>query len=237
VTDINTTAGRNAGACAICETEDPTSGIACHTCRHRLTLQLDELAELYTLLPDEILPGAGRRDAHVTGTPGKSLGVNLTALDLMLPVPSRLDHRLAGGVVDPYRDQTGPLPVVVWLDQWVRAWIDMAAVPGRLPTPTVTRLTGWLARSVHGAADHPASMIDDFAAELREQLALLRRVTHMQPVRLMAECTKCDRRALTRWPLSKYVECGRCHYLFKPGEYDQFLTTQVAAKLDTQEAS
>jgi ribosomal protein L37AE/L43A len=237
VTDINTTAGRHTGACIICHRDDPTSGIACHTCRHRIGLQLGELTELYTLLPEEIMPGAGRRDPHVTGTPGKTLGVNITALDLLLPVPSRLASRLADTVADPFRDQTGPLPVVVWLDQWVRAWIDVAGVPGRLPTPSVTRLAGWLARSVHGAADHPDSMIDDFAAELREQLAMLRRVTHMQPVRLMAECTKCDRRALTRWPLSKYVECGRCGVLFKPGEYDQFLTTQVKATLNTQEAS
>jgi ribosomal protein L37AE/L43A len=237
VTDINTTAGRHTGACAVCEQEDPTSGIACATCRHRLGLQLTELTELYGLLPDEILPSRGRRGAYVSGTPGKSLGVNITALDLMLPVPSRLDHRRADAVYDPYRDQTGPLPVVVWLDQWVRAWIDMAQVPGRIPTPTVSNLAGWLGRSIQSAADNPASMLEDFAAELREQLALLRRVTHMKPVRLMAECTKCDRRALTRWPLSRYVECGRCGALFKPGEYDQHLATQVAAKLDTQEAS
>lgn len=232
--DIDTAAEQRTGACTICHRDDPTSGHACGWCRWLLPAQLDELVELHDLLPDEILPGAGRRGGRVTGTPGKSLGVNLTALDLMLPVPTVLDRRRADSIADPYLDQTGPLPVAVWLDQWVRAWLTESGAPGSLPTPGVFRLAHWLARSVGWAADTDPqrSMLDDFAAELAGQLAMLRRVTHMQPIHHVAECTKCDTRSLMRWPLSKYVECRTCRYLFKPGEYDQILTAQANAAVD-----
>lgn len=238
---------------------DPRRGQVCDPCRQRIRDQLDEITDLWPLIPDELLTRGG--------------GVNLTALDLMTPVPSALARRTAGGVrdtmlpryrtevqviADPatgetlgkiwhrepvYRpdgtqdvfaagDQTGPIPLTAWCDAWVQEWRELRTAAGwreTLPVPTIDRLTGYLRARVDWAAGTDGTAVDDLAAELWEQVRMLRRVTHMQARRLAAACPQCDLRALIRYPMSRWDECRSCHCLVSRTEYDDIAARELAA--------
>jgi hypothetical protein len=147
----------------------------------------------------------------------------------------------------PAGDQSGEVPVLGWMDQWVRYWHEARAdlLAEKLPVPTPDRLAGWLRNRVDWAADDDPAF-EDFAAELREQLALMRRVTGMQPEALPVPCpnSDCDMLTLVRYAYSAWDECRYCHALVGPrrvpgqraprrGEYDDWVDEQVAA-LDKQ---
>lgn len=239
---------------------DPRHGLVCGPDRQRIRDMLDELVDLWPLLPDETATQSG--------------GINLLALDLMTPVPSVLNRRQAAGqvhdtmlpryrttarpIVDPASgdvlgkiwdrrpvlgpdgaqqyapagDQHGGLPLTIWADQWVLFWREQRAQRGtreRLPVPTIDRLVGYLRGRIDWAADTTGTAVDDLAAELREQVAMLRRVTHMAPQRLAAVCPACDRRALIRWPNSRWDECRYCRNLVSRGEYDDIADAELEA--------
>lgn len=248
-----------AGDCEVCRRRDSHRGTVCGPCRQLLRDQLDELATLWPLIPDELLTRGGQP--------------SILALDLMTPVPSALSRRTAGGVSDtmiprqrtevtvitdqdgtelgrvwyrepvigpdgrqelaPAGDQTGPVPLIRWADTWVQAWRDQRAGIGyreALPVPTIDRLAGWLRARIDWAADSHDTAIDDLADELHEQVALLRRVTHMGPQRLGAPCPSCDLvKTLERWPYSRYDECRYCHHLVRRPEYDDLAADALAA--------
>lgn len=233
---------------------DPRRGTVCDPCRQRIRDQLDEIVKLWPLIPDELLTRSG--------------AVNLTALDLLTPVPSVLSRRTAGGVTDTmlprYRteprvitdpatgetlgkiwqreavygpdgvqeryaagDQIGAVPLTGWCDAWVQNWREMRGAAGyreALPVPTVDRLTAYLRTRVDWAGSTDGTAIEDFAAELWEQVRMLRRVTHMAPDRKAVACPGCEMRGLVRWPYSRWIECRSCGRLLSAVEYDQLLT-------------
>jgi hypothetical protein len=236
---------------------DPNRGLVCDPCRQWIRDQLDEIDTLWPLIPDELLTAGG--------------GVNLTALDLLTPVPSALSRRTAGGVHDTllprYRtevivwadpnsgevlgktwhrepvlrpdgtqdvfaagDQTGPVPLTGWCDAWVQHWRELRGGAGyreALPVPTIDRLTRWLRMRVDWAASYADSAVDDMAAELHEQVRMLRRVTHMAPVRKAVACPGCETTGLVQFPNSRWIECRMCGRLLSGLEYDQLQAVKI----------
>ncbi len=126
-------------------------------------------------------------------------------------------------------DQTGETPVAVWLDSWVRDWITYRPQHREhLPVPTVDRLTDWLLDRLDWALDnHPA--IDEFAADLRHQLAVLRTVTGDVAARpeykdgVVCRSEACDMKALYRKAGDDWIECAACGRLYSPEEYREWV--------------
>jgi hypothetical protein len=121
----------------------------------------------------------------------------------------------------PHGDQAGHISVATLLDSWVRDWRDVLRLHEGLPTPTVMVLSTWLSNRIDRAcADHPA--IDEFAAEIRDLVRSLRRVTGVSEVRpehLDVPCRRCDLLDLHRLPGEDRVECSSCGDLLTGAEY------------------
>lgn len=249
---------QSAGDCLVCQRRDPHRGTVCGPCRQLLRDQLDELTALWPLIPDELLTRNGQPSILALDlmTPVPSALSRRTAggvSDTMIPrqrttidvITDPADGRELGRIwhrepvyradgqpeLVPVGDQTGPVPLVRWADTWVQAWRDQRTSLGyreQLPAPTIDRLAGWLRTRIDWAADSHGTALDDLADELREQVALLRRVTHMAPRFLPIACPGCDRRlTLTRWPNSKYDECRWCRALVTRSEYDDHLDQEL----------
>lgn len=252
----------------------PGEGVVCWPCRQRARDWLDETVALWTNeLPDEILTRSGRlnflaMDLMIPVPSIHSHRLRDGVTDGLVPhiitervvVPVEVggtvrevvtyDRRLVRNedgspTLVPAGDQTGEIPILLWLDQWVRYWRDLraAAVSEALPAPTMDRLTWWLRNRVDWAADSDPAF-PDFCAELAEQVGMLRRVTGMAPQPVPVPCPnpRCDMLTLVRWPYSKWDVCRnpRCGQMVgprrrpgdpepKPGEYDDLVTEAVEA--------
>jgi hypothetical protein len=183
---------------------------------------------------------ATARDGHVTGSRDAPVPVLLDVVDLT--APARLPNPTRGRGHYPRslwpEDQIGHQPVATRLDLWVRDWITYQQCPGdHLPAPTVPALVRWLTVRCGWACDeHPA--VDDFADEMRELLAELRRANedgpvYAEPIKAVP-CSGCDAVALFRPVKSSYrAECGMCGKLYTDDEYGRWtglLAAQAQAK-------
>lgn len=258
------------GSCILCARRDPHWGIVCEVCRQIQRDRLDEVLDLWTHeLPDEVLTGGGKinlraLDLLIPVPSIHSHRLRDSTRDGVVPhirtVRQVVTVEVGGGqrqvvtwarelvrnddgspALIPAGDQTGEIPVLLWMDQWVRYWQEQRSriLSERLPVPTPDRLVGWLRNRVDWAADNDGAF-EDFANELREQVALMRRVTGMVALPLPVPCPSCDLLTLVRWPWSEWEECRYCHHLVgprrisgrrdpRPGEYDERVSEQVAA--------
>lgn len=238
------------GTCLICARRDPHHGLVCNPCQQRVRDLLDELLDLWPLLADETLTRSGGInlapiDLMLPIPSVLSRRLADSVRDTMLPKwqddTVEIRDPDSGALLGAYRqrfavtghdgtqatyaagDQHGNIPLIHWADTWVRYWRDMRAGFGHretLPVPTIDRLTSWLRARIDWASDTADTAVDDMAAELAEQVAMMRRVTHMAPQRIGRPCPSCEMMALTRWPYSKYDECRYCRHLVKRSEYD-----------------
>lgn len=208
--------------CVVCQRRPPARPQVCDGCRTRLDRDLAEIAELHALLPDALEPGR-QGTQRVSGTREAPVPLRLDVLDLSLPL------RGAEAVTDPYGDQTGHLPVVAKLDQWVLDWRDTRDRGERLPVPTVYQLTRWLANRLSWACDeHPA--VDEFAREIVETLAALRGVHGLTRLRhrLPAPCPSCELLTVYRDDGADWIECGGCGRLWSEDEWARLVTVLAA---------
>ena len=191
----------------------------CSTCRDRISNDVKSIPELFGLL--DATPGSAGGSGRVSGSREAPLGVRVAVLDLITTTP-------LGTVTDPYRDQTGHVPVTVVLATWAEDWRDQAH--GDHPPSTVPELCGWLADRVDWACrEHPA--IDAFASDIRGVLGVLYATTghakgrpeHKRGV----PCPKCDRMVLYRAAGDDWVECmpqhKGCGHLMSPHEYERWV--------------
>lgn len=171
-------------------------------------------------------PGNGGR---VSGSHGAPVPIQLDPVDLT--APARLPNPARSRGYYPRslwpEDQIGLQSVATRLDLWVRDWISYDTCPGdHLPDATVSGLAGWLAVRVDWACNqHPA--VDEFAAEMRELRAVLRRANgdgpiYPEPIQAVP-CSGCDAVALFRPVNSPYrAECGACGKLYTDDEYQRW---------------
>lgn len=151
-----------AKTCVICTRRPPEWSLCCAGCTQRMRHNLLALVDEYALL--DARPGASTGQ-RVSGTRTAPLPLRLDVLNLVGPGSAT--------VTDPHADQTGDLPTLVWLEQWVDDWRDVRGQGEHRPDPIITGLVSWLLRRLDWAADeHPA--IDEFARELGKQLGALR---------------------------------------------------------------
>ena len=223
----------------------------CEGCRLRLRSMLGDILDGYTKLGPKPPINAGRwrddagrehRDPvadetpagpltiaggqRVSGTRERSLPLPLDPLDLTMPAR-------VGGVHEdvnpqtglPYGDQVGYVSVATLLDSWVRDWRDTLRPQEGLPRPNVRHLGIWLTHRLDDACDrHPA--VDEFAHEMRDLLAAIRRVngrTEVRPEHLDVPCRRCDLLDMHRLPGQDRVECGSCGDLLTEDEYRRWV--------------
>ena len=206
-----------AETCVICSRRPPEWGLVCSGCKVRMRDQLAALVDEYALLDPRPSGGAGEK---VSGTRTAPLPGRLDVLNLVGPGSVH--------VTDPYGDQTGELPTAVWLEQWVRDWRDVRGQGEHLPGTTVTELSAWLSFRLDWACDEHQA-IDEFAAELKQQLGALRAVNRSgepKPEPLVTPCPTCRLRALVRVNGGD-VHCQECGRILRPDEYDQHVTVAV----------
>jgi hypothetical protein len=120
-----------------------------------------------------------------------------------------------------------------------RLWLpnELRDIAEEYAAPTVPALVRWLTVRCGWACDeHPA--VDDFADEMRELLAELRRANedgpvYAEPIKAVP-CSGCDAVALFRPVKSSYrAECGMCGKLYTDDEYGRWtglLAAQAQAK-------
>lgn len=176
---------------------------------------VDHAAQLCTVLVDlvdawrQITPVPGRgATMRITGTPDKNLGVNIAALDQLMPPQPDAVH-------DPYGDQTGAQSVATILDAWVKDWAYARREHGYLPLPTVPYLAGWLqARTPWATQHHPA--IDDYEREICAALRTCQAIIGDRPDEpspyFGESCPNCDKRAL--WSIRGVIKCAGCGWSY-----------------------
>lgn len=171
----------------------------------------------------------GTRGAHVSGSRDAPVPVRLDLVDLT--APARLPNPARGPGHYPRslwpEDQTGHQSVATRLDLWVRDWHSYPSCLGdHLPDATVPALGRWLIDRIGWACDeHPA--VDEFAAEMHELRAVLRRANGDGPVYpepiTAVPCSGCDTQAMFRPVNSPYrAECGMCGKLYTDDEYQRW---------------
>jgi hypothetical protein len=193
----------------------------CEGCRLRLATLLAEITGNYQLLDDELAPNRvpGQR---VSGSKSPPLPLRVDPLDLTMPAPT--GRQLWTRITHP-ADQIGQLPVAAVLDSWVRDWLEVLNLNESHPTPLVFFLAVWLSNRLDKACDTHAA-IDDFAREIRDLAAQLRRtvgVTEVRPEHLDVPCRRCDLLDLHRLPGQDRVECGSCGDLLTEDEYRRWV--------------
>ncbi|MFK4096708.1 hypothetical protein [Streptomyces anthocyanicus] len=149
------------------------------------------------------------------------------------PIPLRLDVlNLLGPSADAVltgEDQTGPVPVVGVLS----AWSDLVAEQTRQQpvNRTVTGLTQHLIDHVEWACRQ--EWVADFAEELEGLTKTLRRVSGVEPVRILlpVTCPTCDLRTMVREESSGWAaECRYCPAVkLSTREYAQLVAEQARA--------
>lgn len=198
--------------CPLCERREPHRPDVCEACRDHHVCDLDELVELWPLVPAAVEPSLALsiwQGQRVSGSREPSAPLVLAALDLALPA--------RGDVSDVYGDQSGAVPVAGVLDVWVR-WVaaERAAQGAReaLPVPTVVAMATWLRVRADWTCDRFGA-ITDYAGEVRGCLAEVRRVLRItrQDRHYPVPCPHCGRLALRRRPGGRYIECRFCDRL------------------------
>lgn len=195
--------------CPLCDRREPYRPQACGPCRGYHVDDLDELAELWPLVPAAAEPSLALsiwRGQRVSGSREQAAPIVLAAVDLALPP--------GGDVSDGYGDQIGAVPVAGLLDTWVREFVALRGAQGvrdTLPAPTVPALVGWLRPRVEWIFD-TAPAFFDYAAEVRGCVAEVRFVLGIsrRPTYYPTACPQCRRLGLYRRPGGRYVECGDC---------------------------
>lgn len=200
----------------------------CEGCRLRLASILTDISVGYRHLAGEFVPGQGH-DERVSGSREAPLPLRVNPLDLTLSARVGIIH-------DSNHDQIGYKPVAAILDSWVRDWRDVLGLQEGLPRPNVRHLTIWLGHRLEKACDdHPA--IDEFTAEMRDLLGVIRRTigtTEVRPEHLDVPCRRCDLLDLHRLPGQDRIECGSCGDLLTEEEYTRWVKLVAA---DLSEAS
>ncbi|MES2210993.1 MAG: hypothetical protein V4515_12575 [Chloroflexota bacterium] len=143
-----------------------------------------------------------------------------------------LRRRRATGELGPSGDQVGELSVATMLESWARDW--QTYWWALLPAPTVVHLARWLGVRLEKACDeHPA--IDDFAADLRDNIRALRRVNgELGPLfdLLDVPCRRCDWLSLVPMARADRVECLHCGDLASGEEYQRWIGLLAAGVRD-----
>lgn len=184
----------------------------CEGHRAQLRSILAEIVELYVKLDPRKPTTGGQR---VSGSRTPPLPFVVDTVDLRLPPNVRTVHDAAG-------DQVGEISIATRLESWARDWQthDWAT----LPPPTVSGLARWLLIRVDDICDrHPA--VDEFAADLRDQLRILRRVNGISGPAfdtLDIPCRRCDCLALIPVAKQDRVECLQCGDLASGEEYTRW---------------
>jgi hypothetical protein len=162
----------------------------------------------------------GGRSERVSASKEAPLPLRLDALSLLGP---SADTVLSG------EDQEGPVPVVGVL----AAWSDLVAEQTRQGTVshTVSGLTQFLVDHVEWACRQ--TWVADFAEELEGLLKTLRKVSGIEPIRIVLPvlCPSCEMRTMIREEGSGWsAECRACPAIkLSAREYGQLVTTQAQA--------
>lgn len=169
----------------------------CIWCLNRVRGDLNAIADLYALLPEEMMFRGG-----------VSFDVVYRSADTRVPGGDALVHLAPGSpdARDPDATPGDPTPVAALLRNWALVFV---ADPDQPPARHLTAITGWLsARLTRLAQRHDA--FADFASELRRLRAELERVNHAgdRPSHAPAPCTDCGN-TLTRPYLRRRIcSCG-----------------------------
>lgn len=178
------------------------------------------------LLPSAPTPSPSNQP-RVSGTRERQLPIDISRIDLLLPV-------VPGYVQDPHRDQTGPHSVATVLNEWVAAWHDRWYAGQRYPRTDAVSLVDWMlgARLMHVVQAEPA--IADFAEEIRDLRGLLRSaLRETAPKRATMwgiECPRCQivsQLTLDPEDPEHYRECDNCGLMLTNQEYLQHLRDLV----------
>lgn len=216
--------------CVLCMRRPAERPQACEPCRLWLPGVLRDVADGHAVL-DLTARSAGAAQ-RVSGSREAPVPLALETLDLAAAarLGSRGPH--ARGVLGD-DDQVGHLAVATELEYWVIDWIGERAQVEHRPDPTVPTLARWLDVRMDWACDrHPA--VDEFAADLRDLRAVLRRANGDLPQRptplVGVPCSRCDQKALYRDPESAWrATCGNCGRLYSELEYADWTGLLAAA--------
>lgn len=193
----------------------------CESDRGSIPRTLDAIVDLWSWLPDAVIPRAGTGE-RVSGTTEPRLPIALDPIDLAAPAwtsdltPAGLEHP---------DDQIGHTPAATILDSWVRLWRDERGLHERLPEANVRRLAKWLAARYDWACSNSPT-IGDFVKATRKLESTLRGVTQVDrddtqhighcpgskdqrcgtelrvtPWQESAQCPRCER----RWPRNTWL--------------------------------
>lgn len=202
--------------CAICRRRQYERAQVCNPCRRWLTADLGQIAGLSLLLPAAVAPANGNEGG---------LPIRVTVVDLTLANAS------TEPIHDDRGDQIGEVPIRGRLGSWVRDWIETRGIGEREPVPTIPVLVSWLLVRLPDECDqHPA--IGEFAREIRQLLATIRRVLSMekpQTVRYGAPCPRCGTKTLMRAVGAEWIECGDCGRLWTEEDYADLVRETVPA--------
>ncbi|MFD5711342.1 hypothetical protein ACFWHW_13245 [Streptomyces pharetrae] len=206
--------------CAVCG-RDSALPRTCRPCRNRIR-------GLLFGLPEAVVQTWMARHRVQRGTNGERVSASKKA-----PMPLRMDVlNLLGPSADAVlsgEDQEGPVPVVGVLS----GWSDLVAEQTRQRpvSHTVSGLTQHLLDHVEWACRQ--EWIADFAAELEGLLKTLRKVSGIEPVRILlpVTCPTCDLRAMVREEGSGWAaQCRYCSVVkLSAREYAQLVAEQAKA--------
>jgi hypothetical protein len=197
--------------CVVCQRRHYERPNVCEPDRAGMPRLLDDIVELYALLPAALMPGSDGGE-KVSGSREAPLPLRVDVLDLTMPARTM---NLTGHGRHHLVDQVGTIAVASILDTWVRDWAELRG--DHLPVPTVASLAGWMRERLDWACDeHPA--IDDWAAEMRALVGSLRAATGQRTDRrVIGRCPTVDEDSgqpcgatLTADPWIDIIECPRC---------------------------
>jgi hypothetical protein len=132
----------------------------------------------------------------------------------------------------PSGDQVGEISVPTMLETAARDWQTYRWA--LLPEPTVPALAKWLEVRLEWACDHHPA-IDEFAAEIRDQVRTLRRLNGLAGPAfdtLDVPCRRCDWLTLAPIARKDLVECLHCGDLTTGEELDRWTGLLAAAVRD-----
>lgn len=203
----------------------PEDGPVCKGCRAALPLMLADIDEAHAALPALLVRGVGSGLKVGGGDVEAALPFQEDVWDLMGPVQPPSVH-------DEFGDQVGNFSTATALHTWVVDWCEVRGKGEIGPARTVHHLALWLIARLPWACDHHPA-VDDFAGEMRDQLAILRRYVEAGERRRREErcegvqCKRCDRVGVL-FRLSDGtgdVECKNpdCRKIYGPEEYSSWV--------------
>lgn len=206
--------------CVLCGRDSDLSR-TCRPCRNRVR-------GLLLGLPEAVVQCWMARHRVQRGTSNERVSASKEA-----PIPLRLDVlNLLGPSADGVlsgEDQEGPVPVVGVLSTWA----DLVAEHTRQKpvSHTVSALTQFLLDHIEWACRQ--EWVSDFAEELEGLTKTLRRVSGIEPVRVLlpVTCPTCDLRTMVREEGSGWAaECRYCSVVkLSAREYAQLVAEQARA--------